>query len=70
MKIGTRVKMSEEFKRKLRLNGCGDHVEEFGKCIGIVEGPAFEFHGPEVDVRWQPSNLRYAYDPENLLSVE
>jgi hypothetical protein len=54
-----------------------EHVEEFGECEGTVEG-ATDYNvmgdssydpakvGPEVDVRWQPSNLRYAYDPEDL----
>ncbi len=56
-----------------------DHIEEFSKCVGVVDGlvdynnckpddPAYDPSklGPEVDVRWQPSNLRYGYDPEDL----
>ena len=54
-------------------NGCmrcsSDHIEEFGDCIGIVIGPV-EPDWPEVDVRWQPSNLRYAYLPEDLEKVK
>jgi len=57
--------------------GCSTaHVEEFEGCVGIVDGPTDynnmgETHdpdkvGPEIDVRWQPSNLRYAYDPKYL----
>lgn len=89
MEPGTRVRMSERLKAKLRGKcgvagkhvgpfdpedgkecwGCSTpHVEEFGTCVGIVEGLA-DFgtqKGPEVDVRWQPSNLRYAYLPEDL----
>lgn len=55
------------------------HVEEFGECIGVVDGlmdynncepgdPAYDASklGPEVDVRWQPSNLRYGYASEDL----
>jgi hypothetical protein len=49
-----------------------DHVEEFGECIGVVIGSAWEdpSSGPEVDVRWQPSNLKYCYDPKYLIEVE
>jgi len=48
--------------------GCStEHVLEFGNCVGIVQGPAEpQLNWPEVDVRWQPSNLRYAYLPEDL----
>lgn len=69
MKRGIRVRMSEQLKRDLRANGCGDHVNEFGDCVGTVEGPV-DFgtqQGPEVDVRWQPSNLRYGYHPRQLV---
>jgi len=60
--------------------GCfAAHVIEFGDCIGILHGPvdfnnvkpghpAYDINkiGPEWDVRWQPSNLRYAYSPADL----
>jgi len=59
-----------------------DHIEEFGECIGIVAGPMDLNNvpvgdptydpthvGPWVDVRWQPSNLRYAYLPDELERV-
>lgn len=50
--------------------GCSlDHIKEFGDCIGIVLGPS----NPgwvEVDVKWQPSNLKYCYDPKHLVEVE
>lgn len=55
------------------------HLDELGDCVGIVLGPVDHDNvpstdptwnpravGPEVDVRWQPSNLRYAYDPTEL----
>ena len=55
------------------------HVEEFGKCVGIVDGltdynnapkGTYDYDpnkvGPEVDVRWEPSGLRYAYHPNDL----
>jgi hypothetical protein len=63
--------MSEDLKLRLRRNGSTDHVIEFGKCTGIVGGPT-NFGGqlgPEVDVRWQPDNLRYAYHPDDLVVV-
>lgn len=63
--------------------GCSSaHVEEFGDCVGIVEGlvdfnnckpkdPAYDKRklGPEVDVRWQPSKLRYGYHPDQLIKA-
>lgn len=73
---GTRVRMSEAYKAAARVHS-PDHVDEFGACWGRVEGPV-DYNspgtpfdpvklGPEVDVRWQPSNLRYGYDPEHLV---
>ena len=57
-----------------------EHVLEFGGCVGVVLGPTdynnskpgepgydFAKVGPEVDVRWLPSNLRYAYNPADLV---
>ncbi len=72
MKPGTRVKMSQALKDTLKRNGSSDHVHEFGNCVGIVQelanfGGQF---GPEIDVRWQPSNLRYAYHPSQLVIVD
>lgn len=63
--------MSPALKKALRRNKSGAHVKEFGHCIGIVQGPTDygTQKGPEVDVRWQPSNLRYAYAPEQLVRV-
>lgn len=56
--------------------GCSSaHVAEFEDCDGIVIGPLNYNNpgesdptkiGPEVDVRWQPSNLLYGYDPAEL----
>jgi len=83
LKKGDRVRMSETLKRNFRLNGSGEHIDEFGDCIGFVIGetdynnvkpgePDYDRRkiGPEVDVRWQPSNLRYGYDPKKLVLVE
>lgn len=52
--------------------GCStQHVEEFGGCVGIVGGPYFTkvANAKEVEVRWQPSGLRYGYDPAGLVEV-
>jgi hypothetical protein len=66
--MGTKVRMSAAFKRALQENGSREHVREFGECVGIVEGPVDygTQRGPEVNVRWQPSNLRYGYHPDDL----
>lgn len=51
--------------------GCSlAHVEEFGDCMGTVQGPTFDSpDAPEVDVVWSPSGLRYAYHPVDLVEV-
>lgn len=70
MKSGTKVRMSLELKAALIANSSIEHVEEFGHCIGIVIGPVDYGNGivgPEVDVRWQPSNLKYAYETKWLI---
>lgn len=83
LKPGDRVRMSERLKDHLRLNheslvsrgvieaDAVSHVDEFGGCVGVVEGPCDYGGGrlgPEVDVRWEPSGLRYGYPP-SLLDV-
>lgn len=68
MKAGTKVRMSEDLKQQLKRNGCSDYVHEFGQCIGIVQGtdnPGVE--PADVDVRWQPSNLRYTHLARDLV---
>jgi hypothetical protein len=54
------------------------HVLEFMNCIGVVieltnynNGAESDPNkiGPEYDVRWQPSNLRYCYDPKHLEKI-
>jgi hypothetical protein len=55
------------------------HIVEFGESVGVVQGLTDYNHcepgtpeydsakvGPEVDVRWEPHNLRYAYLPGDL----
>lgn len=69
LKRGDFVKMTQSCKDALINNDCEEHVKEFGECIGIVEGYVDygNSKGPEVDVRWFPMSLRYAYDPEKDL---
>ena len=75
MMPGTRVRMSQKCKDRLRANKSAAHVNEFGSCIGVVEGltnfgpykgQGPDQLGPEVDVRWEASNLRYGYHPDDL----
>ena len=76
---GDRVRMNNKIKHALIQNSCEDHVKEFENCIGIVQcltdynnclpnDSSYDVRkvGPEWDVRWQPSNLRYAYSEEDL----
>jgi hypothetical protein len=76
---GTRVRMTRAFRKKMRWSGSRAHIREFGRCIGVSQGltehnnvlmrdPGYDFNklGPEIDVRWEPSNLRYAYAFEDL----
>lgn len=70
---GAFVKMSQSIKDDLIANDCQDHVDEFGECLGVVDDEVDYGGGqlgPEVNVRWQPSNLRYGYDPDQLVIVE
>lgn len=62
---GSRVRMSRALRTAMRWNGSRRHVREFGRCIGVVIGLVDygEQQGPEVDVRWEPSGLQYAYNP-------
>lgn len=61
MKVGDRVRMTEELKADLKKIGCQKHVDEFGACEGVIVGRSDD-HAPIAwDIRWQPSNLRYAY---------
>lgn len=64
-----KVRMSQALKDRLRAKGSSEHVAEFGACVGQVEGLVDygSAKGPEVDVRWEPSGLRYAYHPDDLV---
>lgn len=74
-----KVRMSKALKEKLKANNSFEHVKEFGNCTGVIEGlvdynsvkPGETGYdpskvGPEVNVRWKPSNLRYAYSLDDL----
>lgn len=71
MKPGDIVRMNAACKRALYKTGSHDHVREFGRCYGVVIGLTDygNQQGPEWDVRWQPSDLRYAYDEKYLVPV-
>jgi hypothetical protein len=71
MNPGTRVRMSKALKKEMRKTSQA-HIKEFGNCVGVVMG-LMDYGtqlGPEVDVRWLPSNLCYGYLPETLDVVE
>lgn len=73
MKEGTIVTMATDFKIRMLIQGeSGDHIREFGNCIGIVEDEMFTEceDCEEVNVRWRPSGLRYGYDPSDLEEVK
>ena len=80
IKKGDKVKMSRACRLGMIESGSEAHVLEFGHCEGVVLGP-LDYNnvpkghkdydenkvGPEVDVRWQPSGLKYGYDPDKDL---
>lgn len=64
--------MTKACKAHMATSGSWEHIAEFGSCVGIVDG-LLDYgtqKGPEVDVRWQPSNLRYGYHPDDLEIVD
>lgn len=79
IKTGDKVKMSDAFKKALLENGGKEHIDEFGDCIGVVED-LMDYNndnekdpnkiGPEFNVRWQPSKLRYGYLPDELIKIK
>ena len=79
IKSGDKVKMCDSLKYSLIKNGCKEHVEEFSNCVGIVEDYVNYNNdgendqnkiGPEFNVRWFPSKLRYGYLPEDLIKIK
>lgn len=84
-KVGDEVKMSEDYKLKLKVKS-PDHVQEFGDSVGVVEGltdfnnvppedPRYnpDLVGPELEVRWiipgYEHGIRFMYNPEDLVPV-
>lgn len=74
-KVGSLVRMSDNLKQMLIAGGSDDHLHEFGDCIGRIESfldlnssgeKNISNIGPEVEVRWYPSNFHHAYDPSDL----
>lgn len=64
---GDSVKMSDGYKEEMSKDDENrEHIEEFGDSTGVVLGQS-EGDWPEVDVRWQPSGLKYSYDPKRDL---
>lgn len=79
IKSGDLVKMNQKLKDELISNDCKEHVDEFGECIGIVEDKVNynrdgendpDKIGPEYNVRWYPSKLRYGYSLEQLEKIK
>lgn len=71
-RAGDKVCMTELLKEEFRANLCEDHVQEFGDCVGTVIGLT-DFGdrvGPELDIEWDPSGVRYSYWPEDLKPVD
>lgn len=65
---GSRVRMSRSLRTAMRWSGSRRHVREFGRCVGVVLD-LVDYgtqNGPEVNVRWEPSGLRYGYNPNDL----
>lgn len=71
MRIGSLVRMTEEYKNALRAGGYSEHVDEFGDCVGVIE-KLVEVGYPTqlVDVRWRPSQLRYGYWTDGLMEAQ
>lgn len=72
MNPGTRVRMNAACKKALIKSKSIAHLQEFSRCIGEVIGSVDYGNGaigPELDVRWMPSRLKYAYLPEHLVAV-
>lgn len=63
---GDTVRMSQALREELKASS-PEHEAEFGECVGTVEDPPFPDDPDTVDVRWQPSGLRYMYDINKLV---
>lgn len=67
-KIDDTVKMSDDFKNQPH-DGIIDHIKEFGNCIGKIIGYTFDDTEDYLDVRWEPSKLRYGYHYNELIII-
>lgn len=71
MKLGTKVRMSQELMDLLYLNGSVEHLNEFCDEVGVIvpKDPDIE-HWPEVNVEWGDTGLRYLYPPAMLEEIK
>jgi len=65
-KIGDIVQMTDYF---ISINP-SEHIQEFKDCEGEVIGYSDEGYTDYLDVRWQPSGLRYGYHWVHLKLVQ
>ena len=63
---GDKVKMRKSYMNKLLNNDSAEHIKEFGECEGTVVGFCNKNLYDFVDVKWEPSNLRYGYPIDGL----
>jgi len=62
MEPGTRVRMTKLYKMWMYARECALHIDEFGNCVGIVEGDSGrDIYGPTITVYWVPSGHRFDY---------
>jgi hypothetical protein len=68
----TRVRMTDACRRRLISTGAADHAADFGDCVGTVEPVVLvgRLADGDVEVRWQPSGLKYVYARDELEPVE
>jgi hypothetical protein len=85
LKRGDLVRMTHQFKSLMSVGQWVDgedgrhwrpnsraHIKEFGRKIGVVLGLVDWGNGnigPEYDVRWKHTKLKYAYAQEDLQIV-
>lgn len=67
---GTRVRLTETAKQYFREHNSAEHIAEFGDCDGQIVGPTFQDSVSFLDVRWEPSQLKYGYHVDHLEQVQ
>ena len=61
-----KVKLNEDYKKRMAATSA-EHIKEFENCIGtIVPKQDNVKDWPEVNVCWEPDNLKYLYKIEDL----